>query len=174
MGSTRDPTFGNIKNAGGRRAQRGVHAPGSSFTFDTTDRPSMGDPQFVDGLIREMLDETRRALVEAPSEETNPQVEIKKIAEKWRDRLWAGNAQFTQTMSVEAQNAWLAVHNLGVDDPGPRAGVGGLVVATLKRFVEAVVPFAEGRIHSDQLEFWLEAAIEDCVCMLLGIENPAD
>ena len=134
----------------------------------------MGDPQFVDGLIREMLDETRKMLFEAPSEDINPQVEIKKIAEKWRDRLWAGNDEFTQTMSVEGQNAWLALHNLGVEDPDPRTGVGGLVSATLGRFVEAVVPFAEGRIHTDQLEFWLEAAIEDCVCMLLGIENPAD
>ena len=143
------------------------------FSFDLTDRASMGDPMFVEGQVREMLDDCRKLLLEAP-EGSNPQIEIKNLAYTWSERFWAGNSEFVQTMTPQAQAVWLQGHGLGDEEIDPKAPVTCLVAVTLGRFVDAVVPFAEGRIHRDQVEFWLEAAIEDCTCMLLGIENAAD
>lgn len=137
--------------------------------FATTDKPSMGDPEFVDGQVRAMLNEVRVALFAAP-EGSNPQVAVKDIITKYAKLFDASNADYLQTMTPEAQAVWLQEHELGRNsDP-----VVALVAATIGRFIDAVVPFAERQIDDDQCKFRIDTAVEDCVAMLLGIENPAD
>lgn len=135
----------------------------------------MGDPAFVDGQVRAMADELRVALFEAP-EGSNPQAIVVDIAKKYADLFCASNTDFIQTMTPEAQSVWLREHGLGNQDPPEdlKSPVTCLVSATLKKLAYGTTQHAEQQIDDEQLQFILDTGIEDCTCMLLGIENYAD
>jgi hypothetical protein len=148
--------------------------PLTPMEFDATDRPSMGDPEVVGEIVKEMLDEVRKLLLEAPETTTNPQAELKPLIARYADKLYAGNSEYVQTMTPEAQVQWLQDHGLGTEDTDPKGPITCLIAATIKRFCNAVIPFAEQQIDEDQCQFRIDTAIEDCTAMLLGVENPAD
>lgn len=128
-------------------------------------RPSMADSAFVDSQVRQMLMDCR---------DWPRSIGWEGLITKWADVLYAGNIAYTQVMTPEAQAAWLRQHHLGSDEAHPKAPVTDLVLMTLRRFVTADVRYLKGDIDAEQHEFWLEAAIEDCACWAVGIENSAD
>lgn len=150
-----------------------MNRPPTPMDIPTSVKPSMGDPDVVDGLVRQMLDETRIMLFEGKPG-SNPQVEIQNIAAKWGKIFYAGNPDYQQTLTPEGQAAWLKEHDLGTDDTELDQPVLALVAETLKLFASACTDFVNQQIDEEQLQFRLDTAVEDCVCMLLGIENPAD
>lgn len=134
----------------------------------------MANVSFVDGLLEQMVEETRIILFGIADPGVNPQQEMPRVAEKWAGILGAGNPNFAQKMTVQAQDKWLRVHGYGRGDAEVDAPVLALVTDTLERFVQAFAAHAEGRIGHEQAGFWMDAAIEDCSCMLRGFENRAD
>lgn len=146
----------------------------SAFDFDTSDRPSMGDPHFVDAQVRAMFEEARRLLFGVDDPNASPRDAAPALIQKWATIFDARNPDFVQTMTAEAQDCWLKAHGCGSEDTEPGAPVLALVAHTLGRFVEACSEHVAGRIDDDQARFWIDAAIEDCACLLLGLENSAD
>jgi hypothetical protein len=150
-----------------------VNRPPTPLDIPTSDKPSMGDPDVVDGLVRAMLLEANKALF-AAEPGSNPQDTIKQIALKWGKLFYAGNDDYQQTLTPEGQAIWLQQHGLGAEDTELDQPVLALVAETLKRFTSASMAHANGQIDDEQLQFRLDAAVEDCVMMLLGLENSAD
>lgn len=143
--------------------------PTTSY-FDVTDRPSMGDPEYVEGQVRLMLDEARDVLFEGKE----PQAEIVALANKWAKRFRADNDDLVQTLSLASQDVWLKSRGLGTDDSEPGAPVLALVAHTLGRFVDAATAYHDEKIGTDQLQFAIDTAVEDCTMLLLGLDNAAD
>lgn len=139
----------------------------------TDPRPSMGDPDVVDAMVRGMAHELSDALFAAP-EGSNPQLAVHRLADKYGALFYAGNPDYQQTLTPEAQAVWLQDHNLGTAETDPRKVAGCLAVATLNDLVTAMLAQASGQIDDEQLQFRLDSAIEDCTSLLLGVENPAD
>lgn len=150
-----------------------MNRPPTPVEFDTSNRPSMGDPEVVDGIVRQLAHDVSDALL-AAKDGSNPQIAIKALAEKYRDIFYAGNTSYVQTLSPEAQMVWLQRHDIGTDETDPRQVAGCLAVVTIERLSSAIIDHAEEQIDDDQLQFRLDTAIEDCVTLLLGIENRAD
>jgi len=134
----------------------------------------MANVAFVDGLIEQMVEEVRVTVFGLADPCVNPREELPAIARRWTRTLAASNPYFRQRMSPENQNAWLRAHGYGANAPDDEAPVLALVTQTIERFVQAYVAYGEGRIKQDQAEFWIDTAVEDCSCMLRGLENRAD
>lgn len=134
----------------------------------------MANVAFLDGLLAQMVEETRIILFGLADPGVNPQQELPRVADKWARMLGARNSDFTQKMTPQAQDAWLRAHGYATADAGAGAPVRALVTDTLERFVQAFAAHAEGRIGDEQAEFWIDAALEDCSCLLRGFENKAD
>lgn len=134
----------------------------------------MANVAFVNGLLAQMAEETRIILFGLADPGVNPQQELPRVADKWARILGARNPNFAQKMTPQAQDSWLKAHGYATADAGAGASVRALVTETLERFVQAFAAHAERRIGDEQAEFWIDAALEDCSCMLRGLENPAD
>ncbi len=134
----------------------------------------MGDPEFVETLVRRMFEEARRILFGLDAEHPSPQLAAPDLARRWARVFDARNTQYIQTMSPQAQEIWLKAHGCGTDDIEPGAPILALVAHTLGRFADACTAFDAGRIGDEQAQFWIDAAVEDCTCLLLGLENSAD
>ena len=144
----------------------------TSSTFDVSNRDSMGDPEFVAGRVQAMMEEARVAWLEG----TNPAMQIPEIIYRYADELSATNEAYIQTMSPQAQSAFLRARGCGSeDDPADlKAPVQALLAHTLDRLGDALMPFYEGLKTEDQFGFEVAAALEDCQMLLIGLDNPAD
>jgi hypothetical protein len=143
--------------------------PSTSY-FDTSDRPSMGDPEFVEGRVRVMFDEARRMLFEAK----NPKAGVPALVERWAKELGPDNPDYIQTMSVEGLNIFLRSRGLGEGDSHFRDPLRALVATSIERFVDVMLRFHDDQIDEGQLKFETDAAVEDTVALLRGLDNPAD
>jgi hypothetical protein len=136
----------------------------------TDEKPSMGDAEFVEGRIRVMLDEARKVLESAP----NPPQAITGIAHKFGREFRADNEDYVQTWDIDAQDIFLKARGLGSDDNAPGDPVLALVAETLRRFCTAAQQFHEDTIDASQMQFAIDTAVEDCMMLLRGMDNPAD
>lgn len=134
----------------------------------------MGDPVFVEGLVRKMLEEVRRLLWGLDDPNLSFRTELPKLGERWIKVFSARNPDFVQTMTPEAQQVWLQNHGLAKDDPDELAPINCLLANTIGRFADACMRLEEGQMKEEQAQFWIATAIEDCTCLLLGVENYAD
>lgn len=134
----------------------------------------MDDALFVDALVRQMLEQARRILFGLDVPNADPQQEMPALAKKWASILDARNDDFVQKLTPEAQRTFLKAHGYGSEASDPTAPLLALVTETIARFAEACVAYAEGRIGYEQATFWIETAIEDCSCLMRGLENRAD
>jgi len=149
-------------------------SPLSGQGIERWDRPSIANVAFVDGLLAQMIEEVRVVLFGLAEPAINPQRELPRVAEKWARILGAGNPNFAQKMTPKGQDEWLRAHGYATGEAGTGASVLALVKETLERFVQAYGAHADGRIGDEQANFWLDAAAEDCSCMLRGLENRAE
>jgi hypothetical protein len=142
----------------------------SASSFDTGDKPSMGDLEFVDGRVRVMFDEAKDILFTAP----NPKAAVPGLVDKWATEFAPTNAEYEQTMSMGALNAFLQARGYGAGDTGELDPLRALLASTLERFATAAIDYHEERIDGPQLQFTIDTAAEDCVMALRGMDNPAD
>ena len=145
--------------------------PTTSY-FDTSDRPSMGDPEFVDTQVRAMFDEARRILFE----HVNPPSAVAPLVDKWAKQFSPANDDYVQTLSVASLNKFLRDRGIGTNDAedDALAPVRALVATTLDRFVEASIAYHEEKTDDEQLKFAIDTAAEDFVSLIRGLDNPAD
>lgn len=144
----------------------------SDSSFDTSDRPSMGDPEFVDTLVRAMFDEARRILFENP----NPPAAVPGLVDRWTKEFSPANDAYVQTLGVRSLNLFLRSRGLGTNDAEDdmEAPIKALVATTLDRLVEAMTAYHEEKIDDMQLQFAIDTAAEDFVALIRGLDNPAD
>lgn len=143
-----------------------------SATFDAREVPSMGDPTFVDSRVRAMFDEARKILFEA----CNPQAEVPGLIDRWTKEFSPRNPAYVQILSPVALSTFLRQRGCGTDDSpeDTDAPVAALLAHTIGRFAEAAIAFHEERIDGEQLQFAIDTAVEDCMMLLRGLDNPAD
>jgi len=134
----------------------------------------MANVAFVNGLLAQMIEEVRIILFGLADPGVNPYEELPRVAARWASILGARNPNFAQTMTPDAQDEWLKAHGYTAEETDAGAPVRALVTETIDRFAQAFAAHAEGRIGDEQAEFWIDAALEDCSCLLRGLENPAD
>lgn len=150
----------------------------SESSFDTDlERPSMGDPEFVEGKVRQMLDEARGLMFEGKLDGrtySKPQHGVAPLIEKWAKELGPANADYIQTMSVDALDLFLKSRGFGTNDNRPGDPVKALLAETVGRFASAATRYHGGEATDEQLAFEIDTAVEDCVALLRGLDNPAD
>lgn len=137
----------------------------------------MGDPEFVEGKVREMLDEARGLLFEgrfAGRVYPNPQAGVEPLIEKWAKEFSPANRAYIQTMGEAALDIWLKSRGFGTDDNRVGDPIRALLATIIGQFVEVSKQYHEGRATDEQLAFAIDAAVEDCVALLRGLDNPAD
>jgi hypothetical protein len=100
--------------------------------------------------------------------------QIVAIVEKWVRELSPSNPAYIQTLSPESLAAFLKRRGLGTQDTDPDGPLRALIAETLIRYVDAVTDLRDEKITEEQWQFTMDAAIEDCVHFLLGLDNPAD
>lgn len=144
----------------------------NTSNFDTSDKPSMGDPDVVDGLVRVMFNEARAIMFEAD----NPQAEVPGFIDRWTAKLSPDNDAYVQTWSARSLATFLRARGFGTDDPDTdtAAPLKAMLAWTVGRFVKAGTNFHDEKIDESQLQFEIETAVEDCSCLLRGLDNPAD
>ena len=124
----------------------------SDSSFDTDlERPSMGDPEFAEGKVRQMLDEARGLMFEGKVGDktyANPQHGVEPLIEKWAKELGPANADYIQTMSVAALDAFLKSRGFGTDDTEPGDPVRALLAETVGRFARAATRYHGGEAIS--------------------------
>jgi hypothetical protein len=145
-------------------------APQTASNFDVSDRPSMGDPEFVEGRVRVMLDEARRLLFESP----NPKAGVPALVERWAKEFSPDNPDYIQTMSVEGLNIFLRARGMGTDDAHFRDPVRALIATSLNRFLDASLKFHSDELDEEQLKFEIDTCVEDTVALIRGLDNTAD
>ena len=143
----------------------------TSSTFDVSDRPSMGDMEFVEERVRSMVKEAHDALNDGKPDDGG---QIFAIVEKWVKELSPNNPAYIQTLSPESLAAFLKKRGLGTEEVDPDGPLRALIAETLIRYVDAFVALRDGEISEEQCLFAIDAAIEDCVYFLLGLDNFAD
>jgi hypothetical protein len=136
----------------------------------TPDQPSMGDAEFVDGQVRLMFEDIRKALLTGPDASNA----VIAIAERYAKAFRADNPAYVQTWDTDAQDEFLRRKGYGAGDNRPGDTVLALVAETATRFVAAANDYAEGKIDDAACQFQIDAAAEDCTSALLGLENPQD
>lgn len=150
-------------------------APGdmhrTASTFDVSDRESMGDLEFVEAKVREMVKEAHDALHDG---NPNDNDQVVSIISKWTKVFSASNDDYIQTLSPESQAHFLKLRGLGTNDTDPDGPLQALLAETLSRYVDAIVELSDGSIDESQCEFRIDAAIEDCTYFIAGIDNRAD
>lgn len=144
--------------------------PSTSYFDEQTEKPSMGDPAFVEGLVRSMFDEARRILFEAK----NPQAEAAPLVAKWAKELSPENTAYEQTLGLASLNTFLRSRGYGMGEEVGDAPLKALLAVKIGEFVDAAVAYHESRITDDQLAFTIDATVEDTVKALQGLDNPAD
>lgn len=143
----------------------------TSSTFDVSDRPSMGDLEFVEERVRAMVKEAHDAMTDGQPDDGG---QIRAIVERWVKEFTPANEAYIQTLSVSAQATFLKKRGLGTADTDPDGPLRALIAETLIRYVDATVALQKGEIDESGWEFQIDAAIEDCTHFLVGLDNPAD
>lgn len=137
----------------------------------------MGDPEFVEGKVRQMFDEARGLMFEGTLDGRaypNPQHGVAPLIEKWAKELGPANPAYIQTMSVGALDLFLKSRGFGTDDTVPGDPIKALLAETVGRFARAATRYHNGEATDEQLAFEIDTAVEDCVALLRGLDNPAD
>lgn len=143
------------------------------------DAPNMGDPDFVEAQVRDMLAkvvEVRTKYLAEPDGDkaaADAQAAVQGVLTIWGQTLAADNGAIVQTMSLASQAAWLRQHGFGANDEDDHDPVRALLANTVRQVIEAGAAHENG-LSEEDAQFRVDAAVEDCVSMLLGMENSGD
>jgi hypothetical protein len=132
---------------------------------------SMANPHFVEGMVRFMVTQvtSARCALEGAAE---AEIALDALLENWTTFFSASNHLVEQRMSPDLQAQWLISQGYGGQNSPSERPVKVLMRRTAERALAAAFPYED--ISSDQADFWMETAVEDCVATLLGFRNSAD
>ena len=153
--------------------QRSMPPPRDRFeVVDAALRPSIADPEFVESLVRRMLEDARTIPLDPDHKQ-----EMSELVAMWAQEFSPDNPAYAQKWSCpEGLSISLRLKGYGNDSPPEdfNAPIKDLLMKTLRACLRADADLSEGQIECDQSEFWIDCAVEDCQCLLRGYDNPAD
>lgn len=137
-----------------------------------TARPSMADADFVDSLVRRLLEDAR-AVPAGPHQND----ELAELVAMWSAEFSPGNPAYAQSWPLpEALSIFLRLRGYGVNTPAEDfdAPVKDLLAQTLNRCLGADERLRDGQINAEQWLFRIETAVEDCQCLFRGDDNSSE
>jgi hypothetical protein len=134
----------------------------------SSDKPSMGDPEFVEGKLRELgteLADTRKAYNASTSPKAH--VEAADAANEAVKRssadLAASNTAYQQTISAEGQQIFVAQRGY--------ENLEAVLHEFADRALAAIIRLENEVIDDDQFQFEIDAAVEDTQALVMGLDR---